>query len=342
MNGSAFTNLTRHVDDPLRRRRLSEIESRLIEHAFPPQLVVENTSYCNMRCVHCCHKEMIRPQAHMEDGLWKKIVEEVGRESPECELWPTFYGEALILGERLWERLAYAAGVGCRNLVLNSNGSLLGRSDNIGRVLRSPLKRFILSLDGFTKSTFETIRAKGKYDVVIPAVEELLRRRRESGQVYPVVIAQFSVMKENAREAQDFAAFWRDRGAEVKLRPMLEWAASGSVRAGTIAHDSDFRIECPWGNNTMAVHQDGSVVACPVDYEGRFKAANLHDVSIREAWRILGDKLRTPQRRHQWDQVPGICRGCGDWQAAGASYDEETVSGSRPFWYYDERSPERS
>lgn len=339
MSDQGFTGLKRHVDDPDRRRRLLEIESRLEAHAFPPQLVVENTSYCNMRCIHCCHKEMVRPQRHMQEALWRKIVEEVGRESPLTEVWPTFYGEALILGDTLWERLDYAASVGCENLVLNSNGTLLGRNDNIGNVLRSPLRRFILSLDGLTRETFESIRVKGKHEVIFAAAEQLCRRRRESGQTYPVIIAQFSVMKENVQEAQEFARFWHERGAEVKLRPMLEWTASGSVRTETIAHDTAFRVACPWGNSTMAVHQDGSVVACAVDYEGHFKAANLNDVSIREAWTILNERLRAPHREHRWLEIPDICKSCGDWQAAGASYDDERVTGTRPFWYYETRRP---
>jgi MoaA/NifB/PqqE/SkfB family radical SAM enzyme len=113
------------------RERLATIESRLREFSFPPQVVVENTSYCNLRCIHCCHKEMVRPRRHMERWLWDKIAGEIGRESPECELWPTFYGEALILGRNgeLWDRLSHAANVGCRNLVLNSNGTLLHRWD---------------------------------------------------------------------------------------------------------------------------------------------------------------------------------------------------------------------
>ena len=337
MSDTDFTGLNRHVDDPARRQRLLEIEAGLVEHPFPPQMVIENTSYCNMTCVHCCHKEMIRPPRHMEESLWKKIVEEIGRESPECEVWPTFYGEAFILGDRLWDRLDYAASVGCKNLVLNSNGTLLDRNENIDKVLRSPLRRFILSLDGFTKETFEKIRVKGKRDTIFPAVEELCRRRKESGQTYPVIIAQFSVMKENAAEAPEFAAFWREQGAEVKFRPMLEWTASGSVRTDTIAHDTDFRVACPWGNSTMAIHQDGSVVACAVDYEGHFKVANLHDVSIREAWRLLGERLRKPHRGHDWSNIPSICQGCGDWQSAGSSYDEEQVSNTRPFWYYDQQ-----
>jgi len=339
MSDRDFTDLTRHVDDPQRRQRLLEIEAGLTEHAFPPQIVIENTSYCNMTCVHCCHKEMQRPPRHMDDALWEKIVAEIGRESPECEVWPTFYGEAFILGDRLWERLDYAARVGCRNLVLNSNGTLLNRNENIDKVLKSPLRRFILSLDGFTKETFEAIRVKGKHEIVFPAVAELCRRKRESGQAYPAIITQFSVMKENAHEAPAFAAYWREQGAEVKFRPMLEWTASGSVRTETIAHDTDFRIACPWGNSTMAVHQDGSVVACAVDYEGHFKVANLHDVTIREAWRLLGEHLRAVHREHRWADLPDICRGCGDWQSAGSSYDDEQVSNTRPFWYYEQNAP---
>src|SRR5690606_21025325 len=119
-------------------------------------------------CIHCSHREMERDKRHMERSLWNKIVEEVGREAPNTEIWPTFYGEALILGYdgELWDRLDYADRVGCRNLVLNSNGTLLDRWDNIDRILSSPLRRFILSLDGLSKHTFETIRKKAKHDLV--------------------------------------------------------------------------------------------------------------------------------------------------------------------------------
>lgn len=81
-------------------------------------------------------------------------------------------------------------------------------------------------------------------------------------------------------------------------------------------------------------------MACAVDYEGHFKVANLNEVSIREAWRLLGERLRKPHREHRWSDLPEICRGCGDWQSAGASYDEEQVSNTRPFWYYDQQKPQ--
>ncbi len=327
------TRLTSHLQDPERVRELRAIEDALVEHAFPPQLVVENTSYCNLECIHCSHREMIRGQRHMTRELWDKVVEEVGRDAPDCELWPTFYGEALVLGDELWDRLDHAAGCGCGNLVLNSNGTLLGRKGNIDKVLSSSLRRFILSLDGLTRETFQRVRAKATWDVVYPAVEELCRRRAESGQQYPVIIAQFSVMKENAHEIEAFRCYWKARGAEVKVRPMLEWTAAGTVRTETIDHTVPFRIGCPWGNNTMAIHQDGAVVTCAVDYEGCFSVGNIRGLTIREAWRRLGEAVRQPHREHRWVDLPGVCRGCGDWQVAGAEYEDERVKGTRPFWY---------
>jgi radical SAM protein with 4Fe4S-binding SPASM domain len=330
--------LKKQLADAERRRQLLLIESRLIEHTFPPQVVIENTSYCNLKCIHCSHKEMLRPQRHMPRWLWNKIVEEIARESPECEVWPTFYGEALILGEELWDRLSYAAQAGCRNLVLNSNGTLLARKNNIDKVLRSPLKRFILSLDGLSKEIFEKIRFKAKWEQVYPVAVELCRRRLEQAQKYPVIIAQFSVMKENVDEFEDYCRYWKTLGAEVKVRPMLEWTATGSIRSDSIEHGSDFRIACPWGNNTMAIHQNGEVVTCAVDYEGRFTAGNVRYQSIGETWQYLRKTLRQPQRDHGWDTIPEICKGCGDWQVAGADYEEESIEGTRPFWYYEQRS----
>jgi pyruvate-formate lyase-activating enzyme len=330
---STFRDLRKHLEDSGRRQVLREIEARLNEHPFPPQLVIENTSYCNLRCIHCSHKEMTRPQRHMERWLWDKIVEEVGCESPECEVWPTFYGEALILGDELWRRLRYASDAGCRNLVLNSNGTLLSRDNNIDKILDSPLRRFILSLDGLSKEVFEKIRYRAKWEQVYPAIAELCRRREERGMKYPIIVAQFSLMKENAAEVDDYRRFWNELGAEVKVRPMLEWTATGTVRSDSIVHNSDFRIACPWGNNTMAVHQDGRVVTCAVDYDARYVAADLRHQTVREAWQILGEAVRRPHREHRWTDLPEICKGCGDWQAAGAEYEAELVANTRPFWY---------
>ena len=105
----------------------------------------------------------------------------------------------------------------------------------------------------------------------------------------------------------------------------------------------DLRIACPWANNTCAVHADGSVVACAVDYEGRFSVGNVRDSSLRELWAALGERLRRVHREHRWGELPALCQGCGDWQVAGARYEEqERAEQTRPFWYYEREGRRQS
>lgn len=323
--------------DPGVAKRLGEIEARLEERSFPPQIVIETTAHCNFRCVHCNHKEMQRPKNSMSERLFRKIVDEIVAENPDTEVWPTFYGEAFILGDRLFEWLQYARDRGARNLVLNSNGSLLWRKDWIDQILTSGLRRFILSLDGFTAETFERIRVGGKRDAIYRDVERLLDRRRELGLHYPVIQCQFSVMQQNQHELPAFKAFWEARGAEVKSRNMLSWSNSGTVTAPNLDYQSGFRIACPWGNNTLAIHHNGDVVACAVDYEARFVAGNVNQATIRDIWTgPLRTRLREPHRAHDWERVPKICQDCPDWQAVGAVYYAEEDAAdptARPFWW---------
>jgi radical SAM protein with 4Fe4S-binding SPASM domain len=90
----------------------------------------------------------------------------------------------------------------------------------------------------------------------------------------------------------------------------------------------------------MAIHQDGKVVTCAVDYAGMFTVGNVKEITVKEAWQRLNERLRKPHREHRWNDIPKICKGCGDWQVAGAEYQDEQVEGTRPFWYYDEQQKE--
>lgn len=318
------------------RERLEQVEASLVEWEFPPQVVLENTAFCNFRCVHCNHKELERPRGTMDEALWRSLVEEIAREAPETEVWPTFYGEAFVLGERLFERLRWARDQGLRNLVLNSNGSLLHRKDWIDQVLACGLKRFILSLDGFSRETFEAIRVGGRRDEIYAAVEQLLARRQELGLEYPVIQCQFSCMPQNAHELPAFKAHWEARGAQVKSRAMLSWSNSGSVVAGNLDYSARDRVACAWGNNTLAVHWNGDVVACAVDFAGRYVAGNARHTPLKQLWQGPLRRLRQLQRQHAWDELPELCRGCPDWQAVGATYHEQGGAArpyARPFWH---------
>ena len=83
----------------------------------------------------------------------------------------------------------------------------------------------------------------------------------------------------------------------------------------------------------MAIHQNGNAVACAIDYEGIFTVGNVEDNSVEFLWAELGKHLRKHHTNHDWQNIPEICKSCGDWQVAGAEYEKPTSENTRPFWY---------
>ena len=233
---------------PEKWHALQRIEAQLREHDFPPQLVVESTARCNFRCRHCHHHELRRKQGTMSDQLWTKIITEVAACNPDTEIWPTFYGEALLLGKKIYRRIRQARDLGLTNLVLNSNGSFC-RDGNNEEILTCGLRRFILSLDGFTPETFERIRftrdPHGKHAPVYAGVRALLERKREldtEGVATPTIICQFSHMDENEHEAEAFRDYWLSLGAHVKLREKFTW--TGFVAAPNLTPPAPANSRC--------------------------------------------------------------------------------------------------
>ena len=75
-------------------------------------------------------------------------------------------------------------------------------------------------------------------------------------------------MDENEHEVEAFRQFWEGKGAQVKVRPKLEWGRSAPFDPTSLI-TKHLPNRLPLGNNTMAIHQNGDVVACAVDYEGK-------------------------------------------------------------------------
>ncbi|MBI4971299.1 MAG: radical SAM protein [Candidatus Omnitrophica bacterium] len=304
---------------------LQNVEAQLHHFPFPPQIVVESTAACNLECIHCGHATMKRMRGNMKEELWKKIIDEIADTAPATEVWPTFYGEALLLGKKVTERIRYAANKGLTNLVLNTNGTMLS-DELIREVLDCGLVRLIISLDGFKKETFEKIRKKANHEKVFRQTERLLEIKRNMKASHTRIEVQFSKMDENESEVDAFREYWLARGAYVKTREKLTWA--GTKSASNLYQEMD-RIACPWALRTCAIHWNGDLVACAVDYEGGFVAGNVMKDSIATIWNTKHKEFATLHLSHQFDKLPSLCRNCPDWQVGGgAALEKPEVSSS--------------
>ena len=292
---------------------------------FPQQLVIEVTAGCDQQCIFCGRTYMERPKKTMPRETFCKIVDEVARENPYTEVWPTFMGEALLLGERLFGLIRYAREAGCKKITLNSNGNRLTEK-NIEGLLTCGLDRFILSCDGHSKETYEKIRVGGKFERLFDGANRLVDTMRERGLTRPLLEMQFSVFDENEHEIEAFKEYWLARGTVVKVRPKLHWSgfvAGGAQRipAGTT------RVPCLWAMDTMAIHWNGNIVACAVDCDGKYVAGNVEASTLKEVWNGPLGWIRELHRRERFKELPQICRECTDWpvKRAQAFFPDEAT-----------------
>lgn len=294
---------------------LARVESAQQLHDFPPQVIIETTAGCNLKCAHCGHASMDRPIGHMSMKLFKRIIDEIADTAPATEVWPTFYGEAFILDYRLFYMLQYAKRRGLTNLVLNTNGTRFGQ-DVAEWVIESGLDLIMFSLDGFTAPVFERIRVGARRDEVFANIERLLELKKRLGVRTPRVEVQYSMMEGNEHEVDRFREYWLARGADVKVREKMTW--TGAVSAPNL-DASIARIACPWALRTCAIHWHGDVVTCAVDYEGKWVAGNAESQSLAEIWTGRHRQLQQLHLAHDFASLPEPCRHCLDWQVAGGA-----------------------
>lgn len=280
---------------------------------FPKQLVIETTAACNLRCVMCPHKSMKRKKGNIDLRLYMKIVKEVAAIEPNCEVWVTFMGEALLLKNTIFGMIQYAKEVGLKRVVLNSNATYLD-SRAIDGLIESGLDRFLVSLDAATEQTYNLIRPGGNFAASVKGTAEILKRVIAEKHPRLTVTVQMSLMDENEHEQEEFQRYWSERGAIVKFRPKCSWA--GNIDAPNLSPDQSQRPPCRWGMETAAIHHNGDVVTCVVDYEGFYQAGNMWHRSLQDIWLTELKALRLLHYRRKFTELPDFCARCLDWQTA--------------------------
>ena len=282
---------------------------------FPKVVLLDTITHCNLRCSMCGHPFMTRQKGKMSMPLFKKIIDEIASVDPNTRIWMVFYGEALMLKYKLIWMINYAKNKGLTDVVLNSNGNLLDDEMIIG-LIDAGLDAIYIGIDAFKKETYDKLRIGGDYDKVVKNVKRLLELKKELGVAHPEVYVQFVEMEDNFTQIEEFKKYWSERGAIVKIRPKVTWA--GTVKPFKMVEKE--RYPCHWGMQSFNILWDGKVVLCAVDYDGKFIAGDVSKESIQEVWSGKLKGIRKMQIEGRYNELPGFCRDCKDWQAAQSAY----------------------
>lgn len=287
---------------------------------FPKVVLVDAISNCNLSCSMCVHKDMVRAKGAMPWDLFTKIIDEVAAEDKNARVWMVFFGEPFLLKKKkptIFDMVAYAKKKGLTDVVLNSNANIMDE-ECARKIIEAGLDTIYFGIDAFKPETYDKVRVGGDYWKTVENVRRLIRIKEETGAPNPRVFTQFVVMDVNEGEKDDFIKFWTDEGASVKIRPKVSWG--GLIEAKNLTLGQEERWPCYWAMRTMSITNLGKVVTCAVDLDASYIAGDANESTLRDIWKGDLKRLRGLHLSGRYNELPGLCGNCRDWQSARADF----------------------
>jgi len=279
---------------------------------FPPIVMIDTSTRCNLKCTHCPHSALEREPdfiGDMDTALYRKIIDQVAV-YPGTLVRPFDGGEPLVRKD-IAELITYAKHKGIRHVSINSNGTLL--SENIGRELvKAGLDHMEISIDAATPETYLAIRRSGLFGRVVANVQAFHALMKEAGPNRRVTVS-FILQSGNAHELAAFRAFWDGKVDGVNVREYHQHNALVEKDVRARRHTFERRHPCPYLWERIIIYHDGRVRFCESDWMAQHAVGDLREASIKEIWN--GSAYRRLRQSHvagSFDHP--FCAGCTDWR----------------------------
>ncbi len=285
---------------------------------MPTIVQVEPTSRCNLRCVGCpISRGLGRPHDSLDMATFTSLVDDLTGYCLAMLFWD--WGEP-FLNTDAYGMIRYAVDAGIK-VISSTNGQLFAKGDHAGQVVESGLNALIFSVDGVSQESYERFRVNGKLELALEGIRRVVAEKKWLKSPTPLVNLRFVVMKHNEHEIPELDGFARSLGVDLlTLRRFRDWFGAEEYVATETGHQlpstSDgagaqrlARNPCKHLWNCPAIHSDGTVCSCYVDYEGVRPLGSLKTESFRRIWH--GERYRHLRRdfRARWKELP-LCGTC--------------------------------
>ena len=277
---------------------------------MPDIVLIENTNLCNAKCVMCPNIKMKRKKDVMSFNLYKKIIDECKTFGIQrIQLAGT--GEPLI-DPLLFERISYAKKIGIKEVNIFTNASLLNKEKQ-ENLLMSGVDLVHLSIDSFTRETYEKIRCGLFFEEVKENVLSFLRMKKERKYSKPFIVVGGLRVK---GYLSDYLK--SDFHKEVEKLCDLVWIGkeedthnwAGSVEKINSEFSVSYNFPCRRLWASLSVLWDGKVSLCCIDYEGSMILGDVNKQSIIDIWNSKRfNEIRQNHLHLQFNKI-ALCKNC--------------------------------
>lgn len=265
---------------------LYRLKWNLISHfpvklAVPIHVDIELASACNLKCIMCPHGDSTydNDSGIMEDSLARKLIQDC-IENGVTSIKLSGRGEAL-LHRNLVEYVKMAKQGGILDVMFNTNALLLKPSLSKA-LIEADLDLIIISIDGATKETYESIRRGSDFDIVVKNVKNLLKLKKELGGSKPMVRLQFVKMKDNINEFESFIQSWQD---DVDVLVGIDYSNRVKQKDKSVKQQTKTgRSYCPHPFRRLSINYKGEALMCCVDWDSKYKVGDMNTESIKDVW----------------------------------------------------------
>ena len=290
----------------------NNIYSKVIKNAskIPPRIFqIENTNFCNARCIMCPHTIMKRKAKTMTQNDFEKICGNVLDYIPISSIIITGFGEPLI-DQGIIEKIKWLNNIYNEvEIDIYTNASLL-TNEISNELLKLKIHKINFSINGTEKSYKKVMGLD--YKRTRDNILYFLNKKKELGLEYPLTNVSLVVVKENENELGKIIEFWKDKADSVMAYGPSDWA--GALK-GTIINQDPFknrRWPCPALWTVVTTDVDGNLIMCCRDHESKVTFGNLlkdNIISIRNGTKFK--ELLKNQLDYKFDTP--VCASCDNY-----------------------------
>ena len=252
-----------------------------INLGYPPYVLIEPVSTCNLRCPFCFQTDKSftkKPFMGVIDfDFFKKIVDqadelETGAITIASRGEPTMHKKFIQMLEYMDQK------ENIFEIKTNTNGTFL--TDKICHaIFKNNVTQVVVSSDHYIKEDYERLRLGSNFEKVVKNVDMLFNIRKE---YYPDSLTEIRISgidNDKNLDREKFKEFWIKRCDHVTaMFPFERW--------NTYENEILPEIKDPCENlwDRMYVWFDGKVNPCDADYKSYLSYGNAKEYSLKKLW----------------------------------------------------------
>ncbi len=241
------------------------------------QVDLELADNCNYRCLECPISDSLI--GRKINKLSNEDIDHVLKYSAQegaLALKLNYINEPMLDIERLLKTAERAYHYGFVDVYFTTNGSLLTYKNSIKLIESKMISRIQVSLDAFTKESYDKIRRGGDFEKVKRHISDFIELRKKYDILFPKIRVSFLTLPENKHETKLFYDHWSGIVDAVALQSSV-MKPNSKREDDTKSYDKLRTSFCPNPCRQLVVRADKSVLPCCSFWGDQMRLGNIED-----------------------------------------------------------------